>query len=209
MLKLVAARIELASCRRGEGRTTVSLVVAKHLAARGLRPVVVDADSQNPNLARNCGISDHAGWGDVLEGQRPLGEALVAAVEDGVTLMPWRGSTVGSTTLASSPGIATGFAMLRERYDLTLLDTMPLANEASIGEFAALAASIRLDGLYLIHDTRRSADGELARACGQLRAAGVRVEGIIENFVAPERASPPAGQEESKPVAGPQLAAYG
>jgi Mrp family chromosome partitioning ATPase len=169
----------------------------------------VDADFENPRLAASCGIFDHAGWADVLQAQLPLGEALVAAVEDGVTLMPWHGSTVGNTTLASSPGIAAGFAMLRERYDLTLLDTMPLANEASIGELAALAAAIRLDGLYLIHDTRRPADDELARACGQLRAAGVRVEGIIENFVAPQGAGPRAEQEESKPVAGPQLAAHG
>jgi Mrp family chromosome partitioning ATPase len=199
--------VALASCRRGEGRTTVSLVVAKHLAARGLRPVVVDADSENPNLARNCGILDHAGWGDVLAGELPLGDALIAAVDDGVTLMPWRGAAVSTAQLAGSVRTARSFSMLRDHYDLVLLDTMPLSSPTAVSDFAGFAESIGLDALYLIHDVRSTSPEVLAETWAQLRGAGVNVAGIIENFVSPAGTILVAGPDKSKPVAGQKLAA--
>src|SRR5262249_12401 len=59
--------LALASCRRAEGRTTVTMAAARQFAARGLKVVMVDADFQNPNLARACGIAAQTGWDNVVQ----------------------------------------------------------------------------------------------------------------------------------------------
>jgi Mrp family chromosome partitioning ATPase len=177
--------VALTSCRRGEGRTTVSLILAKQFAARGLRAVVVDADFENPLLARVCGIQDFTGWGEMLHGEIALGEALIAAVDEQVTLMPWRGAPQSVRELARSQRIAANFGMLRDHYDIVLLDTMPLMDSTEVDDFGAFAKSIGLDALYLINDVRSTAPETVAETWAQLRRAGAHVEAIIENFVAP------------------------
>jgi Mrp family chromosome partitioning ATPase len=167
---------------------------------------VVDADYEHPSLARACGIADHAGWGDVLDEQLALGDALIAAVEDHITLMPWRGEPKSSSRLHSSRA-ATTFGMLRDHYDLVLLDTMPLGESSAIDDFARFAKAVQLDALYLLHDVRSTAPEALADAWPQLRRSGVNVEGIIENFVAPKGGGRAAGPKPSKSVADQPLAA--
>lgn len=193
---------------RGEGRTTVVLSTARHLSARGLRPLVVEADFDHPCLASHCGVSPATGWGDVLEGKLPLGEALIASLADGVTLMPWRGPARHSTQLAAGPRIADHFRMLQDQYDLVLLDTMPLKNQADVSDLASLAQAIGLQAVYLIHDMRFTTLDQLTNTCGRLRRASVNVAGVIENFVSPTDPSD-LDPEQPPTTAGRTLAAYG
>ncbi|MEX0676265.1 MAG: hypothetical protein WD063_04280 [Pirellulales bacterium] len=201
--------VAVASIARGDGSTTISLALAKHMAARGLRPVVVDVNPQNPTLVGSCGISAHSGWDDLLSSELPLGEALITAVEDGVTLLPWRGPAVAVSQLAGSiraPGI---FGTLREHYDLVLLDTMALVGQTTIADFASFAAAVRLDALYLIHNVRTTSPDELIAASSKLRRAGLPLAAVIENFVPPASSGEPAGPNESKAAPARELAASG
>lgn len=201
--------IALSSLARGEGRTTVALALAKHVASRGLRPVIVDADMENPALARTCGVSAHTGWDDLVASELPLGEALITAVEDGVTLMPWRGPAATAAKLAQSLRIASIFGTLREHYDLVLLDTMPLVGQTAIADLAAFAAAIHLDSLYLIQDLRTTTREGLIAACSKLRDSGLPLAGVIENFVSPASPGKPPARGESPVVAGRRLISRG
>ncbi|MBI3839770.1 MAG: hypothetical protein HY288_17750 [Planctomycetia bacterium] len=191
--------IALTSCQRGEGRTSVALATARLLGARGLRVVVVDADFERPNLADSCGISAQAGWGEVLTGELSLGEALIAAAEDGVTLLPWRGPSMRAARRSNTLPIATSFSMLRDHYDLVLLDTMPLDRPSAISELANLGESIRLDAVYVIFDARSTSSESLASARATLCHSGLHVEGLIENF-GPAAAPAKIAQRELTPA---------
>lgn len=177
--------IAISSTQRGEGRTTVCLATAKYLSERGLRGVVVDADFENPTLATTCGLATYTGWGAVLRGELPLGEALVAAIDDGMTLMPWRAADASLADLSTAQRTATSFGQLREHYDFVLLDTMPMAGQTTISDFASFAATIRLDAAYMIQDVRWTLEGQLTAACAKMERAGLRVAGVIENFLSP------------------------
>lgn len=177
--------IAITSTQRGEGRTTVCLATAKYLSERGLRGVVVDADFENPTLATTCGLETYTGWGGVLRGELPLGEALVAAIDDGMTLMPWRAADASISDLCTSQRMATSFALLREHYDFVLLDAMPMAGQTTISDFASFASTIRLDAAYMIQDVRWTLEEQLTAACAKMERAGMRVAGIIENFLSP------------------------
>jgi Mrp family chromosome partitioning ATPase len=194
--------IAIASADRGDGRTTVALALAKHAAGRGLRLVAVDADLENPALARSCGVRAHTGWDDLAASELPLGEALISAIEDGVTLLPWRGPAAALADLGGSLRVAGIFGTLREHYDLVVLDTMPLAGRTTIADFAAFAAAIHLDAVYLLQNVRTTPREELVATSAKLRRAGLPLAGVIENFVtsrgldetAADHRSPPGGR---------------
>ena len=201
--------IALVSLARGEGRTTVALALAKHVASRGLRPVIVDADLENPTLARTCGVSAHTGWGDLVSSELPLGEALITAVEDGVTLMPWRGPAAAVSKLAQSLRIGSIFGTLREHYDLVLLDTMPLVGPTAIADFAGFAAAIHLDSLYLIQDLRTTTREGLLAAYSKLSHSGLPLAGVIENFASSASPAKPSARSESLAAARRHLMSRG
>ena len=150
-----------------------------------------------------------AGWDDFLEGEPLLGEALISAVEDGVTLMPWRGAAIRVGALASSLRAATGFSTLREHYDLVLLDTMPLVGQTTISDFASFAESIHLDAVFLVQDVRTTTPENLASACAKLRRVGLRVAGVIENFIPAASLDSSSAPETSQSMAGHKLVTYG
>jgi Mrp family chromosome partitioning ATPase len=177
--------IALAGSAHGDGNTTISLALARHVAARGLRPLVVDADPENPELARSCGVAVQTGWDDVLLSGLTAGEALISAVEDGVTLLPWRGRDATLAELAATQGIGEIFRALREHYDLVLLDAMPLVARATIADFAVLARAIDLDAVYLIHNVRTTSREQLLALCAKIRDCGLSLAGVIENFLPP------------------------
>jgi Mrp family chromosome partitioning ATPase len=179
---LKKACLAIAASQPGDGCTTIALATAKRLAADGMQTAIVDADFRNPALARSCGIAIQTGWNDVLNGDLPLGEALVSATRDGVTLMPWRGGVASMPEAAGSMRASTMFGMLRTQFDAVLIDAGQLADADAAASFARFAQAIRLDGLYLLHDARSGAASQ-NETCAALRRAGLTVLGIIENFV--------------------------
>jgi Mrp family chromosome partitioning ATPase len=187
-------RIALAGTAHGDGTTTIALAIARHVAARGMRPLVVDADSENPELASLCGVLAQTGWDDVVCGELAPGEALITAVEDGVTLLPWRARGGDLAKAAAAPRASEVFATLDEHYDLLVLDALPLVDRTAIASFAALAGAVRLDALYLIHNVRTTSREQLSALCARIRDCGLPLAAVIENFVAPNSAPAPSAR---------------
>lgn len=175
--------IAFTALSRGAGCTTVCLTLARQLAERGLRPLVVEVNGEHPQLTTLCGLDACAGVNDVLLGQLPLDEALVASVDDGVTLMPWRGKPAKLADLAVSLRAEACFELLASRYDLILIDAPPVPSPAAMGELAALGEAIGLGAVYLVHDCRQGTTA-LPKACEAFAQAGLPVVGLIENFAA-------------------------
>jgi Mrp family chromosome partitioning ATPase len=171
--------IAVAACRQGEGCTTLSLCAARRLAQGDRNVVVVDADFQNPQLARRLGLLPETGWEEVLSGRLPLSEAIIESAQQRLAVVPLLNpvSQEEGSTLTYS-GLAASLSMLREHYDLVLVD---------LGEFCpgavSEAAGHWIDAAVLIHDIRHTSHAELARARKRVEAAGVVEIGVVENFV--------------------------
>jgi Mrp family chromosome partitioning ATPase len=188
--------VMIVSCRRGEGRTTIALATARHMAARGLRCVVVDADFENPTLAAHCGVSPQMGWGEVIDGDLPFGEALIAGVNDNVTVMPWQGPAGRLAQSSAALRATTGFRLLREHYDLVIIDAMPLGGMSAEAELASLAKATGPCGVYLVRDVRATQPQQMAAACARLGRMSIKVTGVIENFFDPSGTSHTLLREE-------------
>jgi flagellar biosynthesis protein FlhG len=68
--------IALAGGKGGVGVTTLAIQLAQALARDGRRTLLVDADTQRPDVAAVCQLADGYSVADVLSGRRTLHEAI-------------------------------------------------------------------------------------------------------------------------------------
>lgn len=121
----------------GEGATTTALCTAVSAIQQGRRVIVVDCDTRRRSLTKELGSDPDAGvlecceepqnWRSYLEEEPQTGLHLIPAAR---VSNPWR-------TLVSAPGLPILLDMLRNTYDLVILDCPPALRS---GEGAILAS---------------------------------------------------------------------
>ena len=74
------------------------------------------------------------------------------------------------------------FGMLREAFDVVLLDVGPMAGEAELADMSSCAEAANVGGAYLVFDSRNTTKADMAATAESLRSSGIKVWGAIENF---------------------------
>ena len=176
--------VAIASCRRGDGCTTLLLSLAPRLSALGLRVLLVDADFHNPLLARSLGLVPEHGWEEVLAGRLPAEEVIVESLHDRLALLPLCEPPPGrSYELGGDPDPAVSLKQLAAHYDVVLLDLGRFHRHDASGSSLPQPNAEWIDALVLIRNVRSTPEEDLARNRRRVRAVGVHELGIVENFV--------------------------
>lgn len=166
------------SCHRAEGRTTLVLTLARALARRPGRTLLVDADLTGPMLARQLGLRPEVGLDDVVESGLALPDALLEAPDDHLAVLPLRAAVARPREVLDGPGWSGLMARLRREFDLVLLDGSPL--------FTGLSAAMlprAVDAVILVRNRTLTGERALLRAREALDAGGVPLLGLAETFV--------------------------
>jgi protein-tyrosine kinase len=166
------------SCHRAEGRTTLLLTLARALARRPGRTLLVDADLTGPMLARQLGLRPEVGLDDVVDDGLLLADALIDAPDDHLSLLPLRAPVARPREFVASPAWSSVLARLRREFDLVLIDGSPL--------FAGLRTAIlhrSVDAAVLVRNRTLTGARALVRAREALDAAGIPLLGVAETFV--------------------------
>jgi capsular exopolysaccharide synthesis family protein len=158
----------------GEGKSTLTLSLARAAAAEGLRVMVVDADLRRPKLHELVGLTQPAGLVEVLRREVQLAEALATDPRAPVRLLPGSRRLAQPTRLLGQDGLGTLLAALRPAFDLILVDSAPLVAVVD----AKLVARLADDVLFLIRYGRTRRDlSELALR--SLRDSGASIAGAV------------------------------
>jgi len=166
------------SCHRAEGRTTLVLTLARALARRPGRTLLVDADLTGPMLARSLGLRPRLGLDDVIEEGVSIAEAVMDAPDDHLSVLPLRRPVARPREFLNATAWATTFARLRRDNDLILVDGGPL--------FAGLSSPMpprSTDAAILVHNRSLTGDRAILRAREVLETAGIPLLGLAETFV--------------------------
>lgn len=166
------------SCHRAEGRTSLVLTLARSLARRAGRTLVVDADLSGPMLARSLGLRPRLGLDDVIEGGVAPADAVIEAPDDHLSILPLRAPVARPREFLANPSWPTVMARLRRDFDLVLVDGSPL--------FAGLGAAIlhrSVDAAVLVHNRALTGDRAVFRARQVLEVGGIPLLGLAETFV--------------------------
>ncbi|MDX1944319.1 MAG: cellulose synthase operon protein YhjQ/BcsQ [Pirellulaceae bacterium] len=176
--------IAITGSRRGEGRTTLALCLAKAAARAGIQVAVVDADFARPQLAAKIGLDVAHGWQDAAQGKIPLSEAAVKSLADNITILPLEVSAAGAKLSLDDPRVSATLRAAVATFELVILDLGPLGT----GEVEMFPAgeACPLDAAIVVRDLRYATLAESQAIGERLYAAGIEAVGIAENFVTDE-----------------------
>jgi len=167
--------------RRGEGRTTLALCLARAAAQAGIHVALVDADFARPQLASMLGLETAYGWQEAAIGKIPLSEAAVKSLADRVTILPLEVSTSEEPLSLADPRVTATLRATAATFELVLVDLGPL-NATSESLFPP-GETCPLDAAIVVRDTRYASVNESRLVGDRLYDAGIEAVGVAENFV--------------------------
>jgi Mrp family chromosome partitioning ATPase len=176
--------LAITGTRRGEGRTTLSLCLARAAAKAGIQTAVMDADFARPNLASKIGLEIAFGWQDAALGRIPLSEAAVKSLADNITLMPLESSAATRALSLADPRVTATIRAAAATFELLILDLGPLGAGEPIA--FPLGEACPLDAAIVVRDLRFTTATESEAIGHRLQDAGIEAVGIAENFVIDE-----------------------
>ena len=158
----------------GEGKSTLTLSLARAAAAEGLRVMVIDADLRKPSLHELVGMQQGAGLVEVLRREVPLAEVLATDPRAPLKLLPGSKRLSQPTRLLGQDGVGALLSALRPAFDLVLIDSAPLVAVVDAKLLARLADFV----LFLVRYGRTRRDFcELALR--GLRESGAVIAGAV------------------------------
>jgi tyrosine-protein kinase len=119
----------------GDGKTTMTLGVARALATLGKRVIAIEADLRHPRFAERLALRSSAGFASVAAGMMDLDRAMVEI--DAETMRTTSRAGVSFAVLPAGPPLSTPQTVLsgpmgeivadcRSRADFVLIDTPPI-----------------------------------------------------------------------------------
>lgn len=122
-----ARSVVITSSLPDEGKSTVSLSLARLAARSGKRTVLVDCDLRRPSVSQ---LLPELNWQatiiDVLAGEKPLEAALVTDPASGLHVLGAREGGDRSPELVNSDAMRTLMKALQTRYDFVVIDSPPI-----------------------------------------------------------------------------------
>jgi Mrp family chromosome partitioning ATPase len=176
--------LAISGSRRGEGRTTLALALARAAAKAGIQVAVIDADFARPQLGARVGLEIHHGWQDAATGLVPLSETAIRALADNVTVLPLEATAARTGLSLADPRVTATLRAAAATFELVLVDLGPLG--ASDELLFPAEEACPLDAAIVVRDLRYASAAESEDIGQRLIAAGIEAVGIAENFVVEE-----------------------
>ena len=169
--------VALTSSGENEGKTTVTLGLAKSLAELGKRVLVIDADMRKSVMAgRNTTAQNAAGLSEILTGFAKVHEVLYST-NGGYPHILFAGQyPPNPVELLSGRYFNALLERSRDAYDYVLIDTPPLG---SVIDAAVIAP--KCDGTLLVIGGNNVRYRKAQDVVAQLEKAGSKILGVVRN----------------------------
>jgi Mrp family chromosome partitioning ATPase len=174
--------VAITGLRRGEGRTVLSMCLARRLAAANLKLALVDADFENPHLAGNLGLAVDRGWESIIDGDASAHDLMIESIVDRFALLPLQASVPHAKVVASAYRLAATLDQLVEHHEVVLIDAGPIDADENHQHWL-LNPAIRIDAVIMARDMRHNDAGQWAAMSARLASARRSPWGIAELFL--------------------------
>lgn len=115
--------VTITSSFPGEGKTTLSIWLARLAAKSGEKVIVIDADLRRPNIHRSMAKSNDASLVDYLTGQKTLEQVIHKDEATGLHMIYGRSVPNSALDLVSCDKMNKLVASLKQVYDLVIIDS--------------------------------------------------------------------------------------
>jgi capsular exopolysaccharide synthesis family protein len=172
--------LAVTSALQGEGKTFVSIALARAFAAAGSSALVVDADLYRPALAERLHLKASFSWEELISGKKSINDIVQQDEESNISVVAADASQAAPTALFTAPAFEDLIASLRERYDRIIIDTPPVAASADTAILSVIA-----DVTILVVRWRATTYSAVAEALHQMALYSLPVAGIVLNQLDP------------------------
>ncbi len=159
-----------------EGKSTTVSNLAVTLSQQGVKTLIVDADLRKPVMARIFRLSKTPGLTDILVGRASLSMCIAETGIDNLYLLPSGEIPPNPSELLSSSKMTDLIELLREAFDVVLLDSPPVL---AVTDSSILAQKI--DGVVLVLRSEVTQEDAAAMAKQHLEHVKARVIGVVIN----------------------------
>lgn len=173
--------IQVTSPVPGDGKSTLASNLAVTMAQSGRRVLLIDADLRRPRVAKIFGIDSQIGVAAVVSGKAEIDDAIVAGPVPNLSILPGGKRPSNPAEILSSERFSNMVAMLRDKFDVIIIDTPPLLAVSDPGAVAGI-----VDGVVLTMRLRRNVKPLAARAKSILESVGANLLGVVINGVSSE-----------------------
>ena len=171
--------VAITSCYENEGKTTVTLNLAKSLAELGKKVLFIDADMRKSVIAgRYTTVKNPAGLSEVLTGMVQLADAVYSTQEDKMHMIFSGQYPPNPVELLSGKYFHALIAETRKYYDYVLIDTPPLGRVID----AAVVAH-NCDGVIMVMADNAVRSKQAQEVVEQLRKSDTKILGVVRNSV--------------------------
>lgn len=175
--------IAVTSCHENEGKTTVSLNVAKSFAELGKKVLFVDADMRKSVIAgRNTNVKRVQGLSEVLTGMKSVGECLFPTEYPGMRILFAGKYPPNPVELLSGRYFSALIAEARKAFDYIIVDTPPVGMVIDAAVVAPLC-----DGVVIVMNENNVTYTQAREAVDQLKRTGSKVLGVVMNNAKPQQ----------------------
>ncbi|HYD72920.1 MAG TPA: polysaccharide biosynthesis tyrosine autokinase [Candidatus Binatia bacterium] len=172
--------VAITSALPDEGKTTISMCLARVAAMSGQRVCVVDCDLRKQSINDVIDIETDVGILQVLAGEAPWRSAIVRDPNSDAHVLPVATSGFTPRDVFGSDAMSRLVGELRAHYDLVILDCAPIL---AVAETRVLVK--HADSVVIVARAGRSHIGAVRTAVAQTEAAGGKVLGVALNCVLP------------------------
>ncbi|MGN0520856.1 MAG: CpsD/CapB family tyrosine-protein kinase [Candidatus Fimenecus sp.] len=171
--------IAITSCNENEGKTTVTLNIAKSFAELGKRTLVIDADMRKSVMAgRNTDTNDYTGLSEVLSNQCDINDCIHKTNYKSLHLLFAGKYPPNPVELLGNKRFSALLSVAKPAYDYIIIDTPPLGEVID----AAVIAS-KCDGVLLVIGDANLSYKKAQAVVEQLRKSDCHILGVVRNNV--------------------------
>jgi tyrosine-protein kinase Etk/Wzc len=155
--------IVVTSASPGEGKTTTAANLAVTFAQQGMQVLLVDCDLRRARLHKLFGVPREPGLTELMLDREAAAEVVHKTPVDGLSLLTSGTLPPNPSELLGGPRMKHVLGLLRERFDVIVLDSPPLlaASDASV-------LGTKTDGVLLVvraGQTERGAAQQAVQRC--------------------------------------------
>jgi capsular exopolysaccharide synthesis family protein len=170
--------VAISSALPDEGKTTVSLCLARVSALSGQKVLLIDCDLRRRTLKDVLGLEPPLGLLQVLSGEANWRKAIYVDEASGMHLLPLKDSGFTPKDVFGSEAMTHLVNELRGMFDLIILDCAPVLAVAETRVIVTHA-----DCTVLVARWEKTPIRAVRSALQQLQSAGANVIGIALNYI--------------------------
>ena len=173
---------QIQSTVSGEGKTSVTVNLAKALGESRRKTLIIDCDFYKPSVHKSFRLHRETGITDYFKGEKNFAEIVKHTPVENVDIITCGGRISNHTIFFTSPKFKEIIEKAKGVYDFVLIDSAPVKASSDYINITPLT-----DATILVVKADAMSARDITATVGELDACGADIIGTVFNFAAREK----------------------